>query len=326
MAARSNGSLRVAIVGATGAVGSQLLELMEERAFPHSELKLFSSEGHGGESIEAGEQTRPVDFLSDPAELSESDLVFLTVQRPAAEAILSAAAGPIIVDLSAASLAPAGTPFVAPGFTAREEVRELSRFKLFHTPHPAALALATIINALGDVPFCAATVMLPASSTGHGSISHLVAQSADLLNGKLDLQDDERQTAFNMVPFPGAPDLEQALAAQMTRLLGRAPELVLQTIQVPVLHGAAITVGLLNAGGSDAWVAALRAAPGVLLVENEETPGVVDAIGQEALLLSFTPGRAGSSLWCVFDNARRTALAALWIAECLVPDAAEKLN
>jgi aspartate-semialdehyde dehydrogenase len=318
--------LRVAVVGATGAVGGQLLELMDERAFPHAELKLFSSEEHGGESIEAGEQTRPVDFLSDPAELSDSDLVFLAVQRPAAETILGAAPGPIIVDLSAASLAPAGTPFVAPGFTAREVVKELSRFKLFHTPHPAALALATIIRALGDAPFCAATVMLPASSTGHGAISHLVAQSADLLNGKLELQDDERQAAFNVAPCPGAAELEKALLAQVARLIGSVPELILQTIQVPVLHGAAITLGLANAGVSEAWAAALRAAPGVLLVENEEPPSVVDAIGQEALLLSYAPGTAGSSVWCAFDNARRAALAALWIAECLVPDAAEKLN
>ncbi len=326
MAAGDQAGLRVAIVGATGAVGSQLLELIEERAFPHSELKLFSSEEHGGESIEAGEQTRPVDFLSDAAELSDSDLVFLAVQRPAAETILGAVAGPIIVDLSAASMPPAGTPFVAPGFTAREEVRELSRFKLFHTPHPAALALAVIIKALGDVPFCAATVMLPASSAGHGSISRLVAQSADLLNGKLDLQADERQAAFNMVPLPGAVELEKALVAQVTRLIGIAPQLVLQTIQVPVLHGAAITLGLTNATGSDTWAAALRGAPGVLLIESEEPPSVVDAIGQEALLLNYTLGTSGSSLWCVFDNARRAALAALWIAECLVPGAAEKMN
>jgi hypothetical protein len=53
---------------------------------------------------------------------------------------------------------------------------------------------------------------------------------------------------------------------------------------------------------------------------------VVDAIEQEALLLSLTQGASGTSIWCVFDNARRTALAALWVAECLVRDAAEKLN
>ena len=137
MASGGHGSLRLAIVGATGAVGGQLLELIDERAFPFSQLKLFSSEEHVGESIESGEQTRPVEVLTDPSELSDSDLVFLAVQRSEAEAILGTAAGPIVVDLSAASQAPAGTPFVAPGFTTREAVRDLSRYKLFHTPHPA---------------------------------------------------------------------------------------------------------------------------------------------------------------------------------------------
>src|SRR5262249_32882457 len=99
-----------------------------------------------------------------------------------------------------------------------------------------------------------------------------------------------------------------------------------QTIQVPVLHGAAITLGLANAGDGEAWAAALRAAPGVLLVENEEPPSVVDAIGQEALLLSYAPGTAGRPVWGALANARRAAVAALWMAECLVPDAAEKLN
>ena len=326
MASGGHGSLRLAIVGATGAVGGQLLELIDERAFPFSQLKLFSSEEHVGESIESGEQTRPVEVLTDPSELSDSDLVFLAVQRSEAEAILGTAAGPIVVDLSAASQTPAGTPFVAPGFTTREAVRDLSRYKLFHTPHPAALALATIINALGEIPFCAATVMLGASAIGHGAISHLVAQSADLLSGKLDLQDDERQSAFNAAPFPGAPELEKALDAQVARLAGKAPQLVLQTVQIPILHGAAISLFVANTADSGGWAAALRAAPGILLLENEEPPSVVDAIGQEALLLSLAPGAAGSSLWCALDNARRSALTALWIAECLVPDAAEKLN
>ncbi len=162
MGARRQWGLRVAIVGATGAVGSQLLELIEERAFPHSELKLFSSEEHGGESIEAGGQTRPVEFpVGSGRTVGFAISSFVAVQRPPPKRSWAPTAGPIIVDLSAADAAARRHSFVAPGFTAREEVRELSGFRLFHTPHPAALALAIIINALGDVPFCAATVMLP---------------------------------------------------------------------------------------------------------------------------------------------------------------------
>jgi aspartate-semialdehyde dehydrogenase len=326
MGASASAGLRLGIVGATGVVGSQLLELIDERALSCAELRLYGSEEHGGESIESGGVVRRVDVFSDSSELSDLDLVFLAVPRADAQAIAARLSGPIAVDLSAASLAPSGTPFVAPGFTTREQVRSLSRFKLFHIPHPAALALATIINALGEIAFCAGTLMLGASSQGHGAISHLVEESADLLNGKLDLKEAESQSAFNVALAAGAPGLEQVLLAQVARLTGKASRIALQCVQVPVLHGTALCLGLPNTAGIDQWAALLRAAPGIILVENEEPATVVDALEQEALLLSLNVGAGGTSLWCVFDNARRAALAALWIAECLVPDAAEKLN
>lgn len=326
MGTSGNAGLRLGIVGATGIVGSQLLELIDERAVACAELRLYSSEEHLGESIESGGAVRRVDVLSDPSELSDLDVVFLALHRSAAETIVSQVSGPIVVDLSSASIAPSGAPFVAPGFTTREQVRDLSRFKLFHVPHPAAAALATIINALGETGFCAATLMLGASASGHGAISHLVEESADLLNGKLDLEEDERQTAFNMALFDSASELEKVLLAQLAKLAGKAPQLALQCVQVPVLHGAALCLALPDRSGSENRAASLRAAPGVFLVEGEEPPAVVEAIEQEALLISLSTAGGATSVWCVFDNARRAALAALWIAECLVPDAAEKLN
>lgn len=327
MSTSGNAGLRLGIVGATGVVGSQLLELIDERAVACAELRLYSSEEHLGESIESGGAVRRVDVLSDPSELSDLDVVFLALQRNAAETIASQVSGPIVVDLSSASTAPSSAPLVAPGFTTRDQVRDLSRFKLFHIPHPAALTLATILNALGETGFCAATLMLGASASGHGAISHLVEETADLLNGKLDLEEDERQTAFNVALFGGAPELEKVLLAQLAKLAGsKAPQLALQCVEVPVLHGAALCLVLPNAPGSENRAASLREAPGVFLVEGEEPPTVVEAIEQEALLISLSTTGGATSLWCVFDNARRAALAALWIAECLVPDAAGKLN
>jgi aspartate-semialdehyde dehydrogenase len=326
MASGADTGLRMAIVGATGAVGGRLLELIDERAVPCAELRLYSSEDHGGESIESGGVVRRVEVLSDPSELSDLDIVFIAVQRADAEPILREVSGPIVIDLSAATVMPDSAPFVAPGFTTRDQVRDLSRLKLFHVPHPAALALATIVSTLGDVSFCAATLILGASVFGHSTINRLVEESADLLNGKLDLEEDDRQAAFNLAPISGAQELEKTLLAQVAKLAGKASPLALQCVQAPILHGTAMSLILPAHPGVDAWSAALRAAPGILLVENEEPPTVVDAIEQEALLLSLATGPGGTSIWGVFDNARRAALAALWIAECLVPDAAEKLN
>jgi aspartate-semialdehyde dehydrogenase len=318
--------LRVAIIGATGAVGGRLLELIDERALSCAELRLYSSDNHLGESIETGGTTRRVELLADPAELADLDLVFLAVQRADAEPLLNAISGPVVVDLSAASLPPSDAPFIAPGFGTREQVRELTRFKLFQIPHPVALALATIFQALGDTPFCAATVMLGASALGHRAISDLVEQSADLLNGKLEIEEDEHQAAFNASLFPGAAELETALLSQVIKLTGKTPQLKIQCVELPILHGSAICAILPDAPGAENWAAALREAPGILVVENEDPPTVVDAIEQEALLLSINRSAGGNSIWCVFDNARRAALAALWIAECLVRDPALQLN
>jgi aspartate-semialdehyde dehydrogenase len=326
MSTSGNAGLRVAIVGATGVVGGRLLEVIDERALTIAELRLYSSEDHAGESIESGGVIRRVDILSGASDLADLDIVFLSLQRAEAEALLPEIAGPIVVDLSAASLMPSKAPLVAPGFTPREQVQVSSRFKLFHIPHPAALALATIVNALGEMPYCAVTLMLGASSIGHGAITHLVEESADLLNGKLELEEDERQAAFNLSVFPGALELEKVFLAQVAALTGKKPQFALQCVQVPVLHGTALCINLPNTADSAGWAGALRESPGILLVENDEPPTVVDSIEQEALLLNLSQGAAGISIWCVFDNARRAALTALWIAECLLQDAAEKLN
>jgi aspartate-semialdehyde dehydrogenase len=61
----------------------------------------------------------------------------------------------------------------------------------------------------------------------------------------------------------------------------------------------------------------LRAAPGLLVAEEGEPLGVIDAVGQEAIVVSVETRPQSVSLWCVFDNTRLAALSALWIAETL---------
>jgi hypothetical protein len=62
----------------------------------------------------------------------------------------------------------------------------------------------------------------------------------------------------------------------------------------------------------------LRSAPGIILVESEEASGLVDGVGQEAIIVRLTVSRGGAaSIWCTFDAARLAALSAVWIAEAL---------
>ncbi|HEV2171743.1 MAG TPA: hypothetical protein VGR40_12385 [Candidatus Binatus sp.] len=313
---------RVAIVGATGAVGTQLIELIAARGFEHSVLKLFATEAGAAQTVEAAGEERLVDALESPAALRDIDVAFLAAPAPLAAEIVAAQPGPVLIDLSAADRAPSDVPMVAPGLTSREAIARVRNAKVFATPHPAAHVLATCLKALGSrVGFIVATAMLGASAGGRDVLTDTVDQTTDLLSARLELDDDEVQRGFNAFMREHERSVANAISAQVAKLLGQPPTLSVQVVGIPVLHGSAITIDIqrpreIRGNGEDA-VEILRAAPGILIAEEGEPLGVIDAVGQEAIVVSVEPRTDSLSLWCVFDNTRLAALGALWIAETL---------
>jgi len=313
---------RVAVVGATGAVGSQLIELIAARGFQLSELKLFATEAGATQTVTVAGEERLVDALGSPADLREFDIAFLAVPAPRAGEIVAARPGPILIDLSAANRSPSDVPMVAPGLTSREAIAQLRDSSIFATPHPVAHVLATCLKALGvHGGFAAATAMLGASSGGRDVLTATVDQTTDLLGARLELDDDEVQRGFNAFVREHERSVATAIAAQVATLLEDSPALSVQVVAIPVLHGSALTVDIPRPrdgrnNGEDA-VELLRAAPGILIAEEGEPLGVIDAVGQEAIVVSIETRPGSLSLWCVFDNTRLAALGALWIAETL---------
>jgi aspartate-semialdehyde dehydrogenase len=321
MAAAAGRELKIAIVGATGAVGSQIVELLDARAVPCAELGLFASERGASQTLEALGREHQVAELDEPAELARFDAAFLAVPHSVAADIIRARPGPTLVDLSAATRAPsAAAPLVAPGFTAPERAAELAaRGKLVAIAHPAAHVLATIIGAAGaqSASVCA-TLMLGASSQGRQNVEEVAREAGALLSGAHSLEEGETQRAFNAFPADPAGELAAALCAQASALLGgAAPRLVLEAVNVAVLHGSAMTVLIPDGPAPSDLAARLRAAPGLLLVAGEDGASVIDAIGQEAVLVKLSSQSAGAAVWCAFDSARLAALDAVWVAEKL---------
>jgi aspartate-semialdehyde dehydrogenase len=322
MAAAPGRELRIAVVGATGAVGEQIVELIDARALPCAELALFATERGATETVEALGEALIVAEFHEPAELSRFDVAFLAVAPSWAADIVRARPGPLLVDLSAALRAPADMPsmsLVAPGFTSSERIAEFAASnRVIAIPHPAAHALATIISAAGaqDGVVCA-TVMLGASSAGRHSVEEVVREARELLSGTHSLEEGATQRAFNA--YPAEPGLAAALSAQTAALLGASPRLVLEVVHIALLHGSAMTVLIPDPADPDTLTARLRAAPGLLLVAGEESEegsaGVIDAVGHEAILVTLDVQPAGASVWCAFDSARLAALDAVWVAE-----------
>ena len=308
----------LAIVGAAGTVGSQLVELLGQRDFAYAELKLFGAPGSAHAQPGAGDEPdREVKELESPEQLSGCDIVFLATPAGPAAALLTACRGSILIDLSAANRAPDHRqPLVAPGLTARQHILALRGGRVFGIAHPAAQVVAEVTGAIGvGAEFVGATVLLGASSAGREAIARLFNQSVELLNARLDLTDDETQTAFNLFLPVEADDMGRIIAAQVAALSGHPTTLAVQVAYAPVFHGAAVGLCLPNHPDVSQWAPRLHEAPGLVLVESGEASSSVTAAGQEALIVKLTTSSVGATLWCVFDAARIAALAAIWVAE-----------
>jgi aspartate-semialdehyde dehydrogenase len=311
---------RVAVVGATGAVGEQLLELIASRHLAPMQLRVFASEVGASRTVDVGGQEHAVERLESPAQLADFDLAFLAVPERVAAAIIDAKPLALLIDLSAAARpAAANAPLVAPGHTPRERFAALRERGVIAVAHPAAHAIAACIRALdvaGD--FAAATLLQGASAGGRERVAGAVAQSTDLLSGRLALEDDEVQRGFNLLVDDEERAAAGAIASQVGVLLSRAPRLVLRVVAAPVLHGAGLALQIAAPAAAARAEQALRAAPGLLLVERDEPLGIIDAVGQDAILVRADQTPSGPSLWCVFDNSRLAALTAVWAAENLL--------
>jgi aspartate-semialdehyde dehydrogenase len=313
--------LRIALVGGAGAVGSEIAELIEHRDFPRARLTRFgAASSTEGDDEEAAEGPEVNSVLATPDELADYDLAFLAIPEAAAAEIVTAAPGPILIDLSAANRPPSpATPLAAPGLTTREGLTSFKDRRVFSIPHPAAQVIASILKALRiRGGFAAGAITQGASAYGRDAITRLFRQSAEVLNARLDLQEDERQTAFNLLQGPDADQLAAVVTAQAATLVESAPDLVVRITTVPAFHGSTVTIFLPRTSDASEWEERLRTAPGIILNESSEALSVVDALGQEAILTRFKLTPSGAAISCAFDAARLAALSAVWLAEVLI--------
>ena len=331
MSAAPGRDLKLAIVGATGTVGARLVELIDERRFPYAELKLFASADSAPQRIEVGGSDLPVDAFTSAGDLAGFDVAFLALPEQSAAEIIKAvsgpaSSGPLLIDLSPAARSISRAPLVAPGLTPREAIARLSAGGVFATPHPVAYALATLLKALeARAEVVAATAMLGASHGGRERLAGLITQSASLMNAQLNVGEGEIQLAFNVFVDPCEAQAAGEISSQVTSLLGYSPSLALLIAQAPTLHGTALALSARL--DCDLARRKLREAPGVLLVEDEgpQFRGVVDAVGEDAILVRVLERPPGVALWCLFDSARLAVLPALWIAENLRPGSGSTL-
>lgn len=331
----------VAVVGATGAVGEQMREILEERLFPVGELRLLASERSAGQTLEfCGKHIR-VEALREDS-FRGIDIALFSAGGSVSDkfAPLAVAAGSVVVDNTARFRMEPDVPLVVP----EVNPNEIPRYKhrgIVANPNCSTIQMVVALKPIHDAARIKRVVVSSyqsASGAGRKAMDELSQQTVALFNGKeIKKEKFPHQIAFNCIPHidafvdGGYTKEEMKIINETRKILGEPSLSITATaVRVPVFCGHSESVNIETERKLTAKdvKALLREAPGILLCDEPEKniyPTAIDAVGKDATLV----GRIreddsvanGINLWIVADNLRKgAALNAVQIAEILIRD------
>lgn len=318
--------LKLAVAGATGAVGRAVLDLLAERDVPLERLRLLASERSAGTTLEFAGGDAKVEAVRDGA-FRGLDVAILAVPAEVARALAPrvVAEGCLVVDGSPAFRREADVPLVVPEVNGPALAARPPRGIVASPGGIAtgvAVALAPLAAAAG-LERVAVSTYQSVSGAGHRGVVELERQAADLMNGREPEPASvfPHRVAWNVVPAIGAvgPDgvteEERKIGDELRRLLG-APGLGVSAtaVRVPVFYGHAAAVNLRTRTRLPADEARrlLRAAPGVKVLDADGVyPMPMLAVNDDAVLVGRIREDAsqerGLDLFLVLDDLRKGA-------------------
>ncbi len=331
----------VAIVGATGLVGREILSALGERVFPLSALAAYGTHSSLGEEVVCGSLSASVAALDSAAKFDAVDIVFLCAgDRVSAEwAERATAAGTVVVDLSGLYVDDLDIPVIVPEVNA-SDVALYSRRRIVASPDVVTVAAAVVLEPLRSMAPLRRTVITSiesASGAGRAGVAELEQQTLDLMSGREpDTEVFAQRLAFNVLPqvgefLAGGGSLGEGQTRSALRRVLNDPELAISVTRVraPLFFGTAVSLNVefgaqLNA---DRIREHLRKAPGLLVVDDpaEQTyPTPAQALAEDATSVGrirLLDSQYVADVWITIDNTRKgAAVNAVEIAEVLVRD------
>lgn len=331
----------VAVVGATGAVGEQMREVLQEREFPVGKLLLLASERSAGQFLEFRGERHRVEILKEDSFNSIDIGLFSAGGSVSAKfAPIAASAGAVVVDNTAYFRMDPEIPLVVPEVNA-QDIALYKKRGIIANPNCSTIQMVVALKPIHDVARIMRVVVSTyqsVSGAGRKAMEELSQQVAALFNGQ-DIKKEKfpHQIAFNCIPhidvfLEGGYTKEELKMINETRKILGEPSLrvTATTVRVPVFCGHSESVNVetekkLTAGDVKAL---LKEAPGVFLCDEPELniyPMAIDAVGKDATYVGrireddSVPN--GINLWVVADNLRKgAALNAVQIAEILIRD------
>jgi len=331
-------ALKVAILGATGMIGREILNIMDERHFDADEVFALASRKSVGAEVSFGDRILKARD-AEQFDWASCQLCIMATGDAAARKWGNkiSQAGCIVIDTSRAFRADPQTPLVAPGVNP-DAVEGYTKRNLIAVPDGLTTQLAVVLKPLHEAAGVVRVVVATyqsVSSAGKRAMDELWVQTKGIyVNQAPTPKEFPRQIAFNVIPQveefmdDGYTEEEWRISAEIRKMIDNDIQIVATCVRVPVFagHAEAVHIELAEPLPAAEARALLRQSPGIMVVDKrDEEDGYVtpvDSIGEWATYVSRIRDdptvENGLAMWIVADNLRNgSALNAVETAELL---------
>jgi aspartate-semialdehyde dehydrogenase len=329
---------KVAVVGATGNVGREMLNILAERAFPADEVVALASRRSQGTEVSYGDKILKVKAL-DTYDFSDVDICLMSAGGEVSKewSPRIGAQGAVVIDNSSAWRYDETVPLVVPEVNA-EAVRGFTTKNIIANPNCSTAQLVVALKPLHDHATITRVVVATyqsVSGAGKEGMDELFDQTRAVFTaGQMTSKKFPKRIAFNLIPQidvfmeDGFTKEEWKMMVETKKILDPKIKLTATCVRVPVFigHSEAVNVEFARPITADEARELLRQAPGIVVLDKREPGGYMtphEASGEDPTYISriredYTVEN-GLAFWCVSDNLRKgAALNAIQIAEALL--------
>ena len=329
---------KVVVVGATGNVGKEMLNILAEREFPVDQIAALASRKSLGTEVSFGDRTLKTEDL-DTFDFTGWDIALFAIGSDATKvyAPKAAASGCVVIDNSSLYRYDPDIPLIVPEVNADDVVRYKNK-NIIANPNCSTAQMVVALKPLHDrarIKRVVVATYQSVSGTGKEAMDELWNQTKGIFVPGQEVEPKvyPKQIAFNVIPHidvfldSGETKEEWKMVAETKKILDPKIKVTATCVRVPVFvgHSEAINIEFEDYLDWEEATDILREAPGVLVVDKREAGGYItpiECVGEYATYISRIRQDStienGLNLWCVSDNLRKgAALNAVQIAEVL---------
>ncbi|MBT8425213.1 MAG: aspartate-semialdehyde dehydrogenase [Silicimonas sp.] len=329
---------RVAVVGATGNVGREMLNILAERQFPADEVVALASRKSLGTEVSYGDKTLKTKDL-DTFDFSGMDMALFAIGSDATKTYAPKAAksGCVVIDNSSLYRYDHDIPLIVPEVNP-EAIEGVRKRNIIANPNCSTAQMVVALKPLHDrarIKRVVVSTYQSVSGSGKDAMEELWEQTKGMYvpGQERDPKVYPKQIAFNVIPHidafmeDGSTKEEWKMVAETKKIVDPKIKVTATCVRVPVFvgHSEAINIETEEFLDEDEARDILRESPGIMVIDKREAGGYVtpiDCVGDYATFISRIRQDStidnGLNLWCVSDNLRKgAALNAVQIAELL---------